>query len=488
MKKVRLMDSAWLLLESPETPMHVGIVLRFTPPADAPPQYIEQVAASLRSSATVAPPWDLVLPTQKWKGLVPLWLHDPYLDMDYHVRVEALGDENPEEALSLRVSELHGEPLDSTRPLWEAHLLHGLPDGRFALYVKVHHAVLDGVGGLRLMQRILAQTPERRYANGPWCEVAPPDKVRAVRAAREAALVDSPLTPKATPPKILPSLARAARELAKAAFDKADSLVAPYTVRACPLNRRITGARAFAVQDIPLARLKRLARLTAGTTNDIVLAVCAGAIARLLREHHALYHQPLTAAVPVSIRDRHDHGAGTAISFCLANLGTENSDIGERVTAIQASTRRAKEYFGKLPRRALVPYTAVSMLPFLVEQLSRIGGKYRPMFNVVISNVPGPRAPLYLEGAQLESAHPLSVLFHGQALNITCVRYLDTVHFGFTGCPDLLDGIEQLPQYALYALNELEAHFVFGAKESQGGEETPVHIESGAPRTPQAIV
>jgi WS/DGAT/MGAT family acyltransferase len=435
------------LLEKPATPMHVGILLRFMAPDGSGGDYVRHVLTSLRTSPTVATPWDLILPMQKLKGLIPVWLHDSYVDMDYHVQLHTLMD-GDEEALNETVAELHGQPLDRSRPLWECHVIEGLPAREFALYVKVHHALLDGVGGLRLMQQMLSRSSDSREPAAPWAAF-PGVRAGTTRAA-------PPQKPAQGGPRILASLSRAAREMARAARNPLDALVTPYSGPVCPLNRPITQRRTFVAQEIGLGRIKSVARRSGGSTNDVVLAICGGALKRLLQDQESLPVRPLVAAMPVSTRERHDHGTGTAISFCLANLGTDVGDPVERLLAIQASTQRAKEYFGRLPRRALMPFTAIMMLPFLLEQLAKMAGRFRPMFNVVISNVPGPRAPLYLEGARLQSASPLSVLFHGQALNITCVRYLDTVSFGFTGCPDALTGLQRLPDYMHEALSELE--------------------------------
>ncbi len=462
MKRVRLLDSAWLLLEAPETPMHIGILLRFSPPPGAAAGYVHQVAASLRSSTSVVTPWDLILPVQKLRGLIPIWLHECYLNMDYHVQLHRLPSHGCERNLINRVAELHSQPLDPTRPLWECHVFEGLPNDHFALYVKVHHAVLDGVGGTRLMQKMLAHSPEHRE-DPPWVSQVGP-RVRSRALPRLALPVNTGRESEQEArekPRVLSHLARAAKELTKAALNRDDPLVTPYRGPASPLNGRITAHRSFATQACDLARLKHLARLSGGSTNDVVLAVCAGAIQRLLSEQKALPERPLTAAVPVSTRTRHEELTGTALSFCLANLGTDIEDPRQRLIAIQASTQRAKEYLGSLPRQALMPYTTIMMAPFIFEQLSRAGGRYRPMFNLVVSNVPGPKTPLYLEGARLEAVYPLSVLFHGQALNITYVRYVDSINLGFTGCPDALPGIHRLPRYTRQALAELETELSF---------------------------
>lgn len=208
-----------------------------------------------------------------------------------------------------------------------------------------------------------------------------------------------------------------------------------------------------------MPRIKALTQQAGGSANDIVLALCAGAMRRLLSETDALPRQSLNAAIPYSMRSRHDDSVGTALAFFMARLGTEIADPRKRLAAIQASTARAKEHLAGLPREALTQYTLALMVPFVAEQLAGAGGRFRPVFNVVVSNVPGPKQPLYLEGARLEALYPLSVLFHGQGLNITCLRYLDTLHFGFTGCPDTVPGLGKLPVYCRVALSELESAF-----------------------------
>ncbi len=474
MKRIGLLDSAWLLLERPETPMHVGVLMRFTPPPDAPPDFARRLVDKLRSSACAESPWDLILPAQRLRGLIPLWFHECYLDMEHHVRLHRLqvdGPDNPLQALSDRLAQLHAQPLDRTRPLWECHVFDGLPGGELALYMKAHHALLDGVAGTRQMERLFAHSPEVRDQPPPW---APhPEPMRTHRGAA----VPSPCSAGPARPRHRgwSGLGRAARALARAAISHADPLMTPYRTPAAPFNRPITARRAYALERCEYVRIQRLAQLAAVSSNDIVLAVCAGALRRLLADLDA-QGTPLTAAVPVSTRPRDDHrpGSGTALNFCLANLGTDIAEPRTRLRAIHTSTGRAKAHLGELPRPAQLPYTAMLMLPFLAEQLGGWGGRLRPMFNLVISNVPGPKAPLYLEGARLESVYPLSVLFHGQALNITCIRYLDRLSFGFTVCPDVVPGSAALPGYVRESLAELERELSFPHRLARRQREAPV--------------
>jgi diacylglycerol O-acyltransferase len=462
MKRIGLLDCAFLLLERPETPMHVGGLLRLKPPPDAPADFARRLVAQWRASPYADSPWDLILPSQRLRGLIPLWLHESYLDMEYHVQLHAVtpqAGERPEQALLRQLAQLHAQPLDHTRPLWECHVFEGLPDGEVAIYMKAHHALLDGISGVRLMDSMFAHAPEVRNRPAPWAPNAVHYESTMPSVQKTGgASVGAPEGSRG----LLASLGGAARELARAAISRADTLVTPYRTSAGPFNRPITARRTYALARCEYARIQRLAQLGQVSSNDIVLAICAGALRRLLADVDA-QGAPLTAAVPVSTRPRDDQrpGSGTALSFCLANLGTDIADPRTRLKAIHSSTQRAKAHLGQMVRGALLPYTATLMLPFIGEQLSGRGGRLRPMFNLVISNVPGPKAPLYLEGAQIEGIYPLSVLFHGQGLNITCLRYVDRLHFGFTACPDAVAGTEALPGYVRDSLAELEHELSF---------------------------
>jgi WS/DGAT/MGAT family acyltransferase len=485
MKRVGLLDSVWLMLERPATPMHVGVLLRFLPPPGAAPGFVQALVATLRAATCVESPWDLILPAQKLRGVIPVWLHECYLDMEHHVRLHRLSGEAPCEELGRHLAELHAQPLDRSRPLWECHVFDGLADGAFALYMKVHHALLDGVGGVRLMQALLSRSPEAHDQGPPW---SPHDRPLHSRVTRLYP-ASGPL--KAAPPDgnavngksaVMPYLRQALRELGRAAISHADQLATPYRAPASPFNQRITPRRTYALERCELARIKRLAKLADVSCNDIVLAVCAGALRSLLEDMDAR-GAPLTAAVPVSTRSRHGDKTGTALGFCLANLGTDITDVRTRLKAIHASTQRAKQHLGRLPRAAQLPYTATLLLPFITEQLSGYGGRLRPMFNLVISNIPGPSTPLYLEGARLESVYPSSVLFHGQALNITCIRYVDQFSFGYTACPDVVPEVECLPRYTREALEALECEFSFPHRVavSQAVEAPPVEAAVPVP-------
>jgi len=188
-----------------------------------------------------------------------------------------------------------------------------------------------------------------------------------------------------------------------------------------------------------------------------VLALCGGSLRRFLLERDSLPAKSLTAGIPVSVRPKDDQGTGNAISFIISTLGTDIEDAAERLAAIRASVRHAKAHVQSLPRQAMMQYTVLLMAPTIVTLLSGIGGRTRPMFNVTISNVPGPEKPLYFRGARLEAIYPASIVTHGQALNITCQSYAGTMDFGFTGCHSSVPSLQKLAVYSAEALDELEA-------------------------------
>jgi WS/DGAT/MGAT family acyltransferase len=251
---------------------------------------------------------------------------------------------------------------------------------------------------------------------------------------------------------------RAAMNLVRSARSKEHLLVTPLQAPLSVLNRKISRNRRFATQRFEADRLKRLARTHGGTLNDAVLALTATALRRFLLEQDALPAEPLTTMVPVNIRAKGDtDGGGNEVGAILASLATDVADPVERMRAIVASTKRAKEQLQGMSKSALLQYAAVILAPMLLSLVPGAVGRVRPGFNVVISNVPGPTRSLYFRGARLEAIYPLSIPFHGYGLNVTVSGYDGDLDFGFTGCRDTVPHLQRLAVYAADALTELEA-------------------------------
>lgn len=460
-KNLNPLDASWLMVESRDTPMHVGGLLRFSLPPDASADFLLKLMNEFRHTQKFSPPWNQRLRTPGLKGLMPAWETEDDIDLEHHVRHSALPRPGGERELGQLIARLHSQPLDLARPPWECVLIEGLADNQFALYVKMHHSLIDGIGGIKLLEK--AMSPDEKASRK-----LPPFWAAGAVARKSAG--KRPRAPAPTPAEVigsvvemvksqvgsLPDIARAFGSMVGALRNKEETLQIPFDAPISIINGRIHGQRRFATQRFELLRLKNVAEAAGATLNDVVLALCGGALRRFLVELGELPDKPLTAGIPVSVRPKDDEGHGNAITFIISTLGTDIDDPRERLEAITASTRRAKSHVQSLPKRAMTQYTMLLMAPYMLSLLSGVGGRTRPMFNITISNVPGPDKPLYYRGARLEAAYPVSLVTHGQALNITCQSYAGFLAFGFTGCRDTLPHMQRLATYTGKALEELE--------------------------------
>lgn len=453
-RKIKLnpLDAAWLMVESTETPMHVGSLTIFSLPADAPEHFLKDLVAAMREHRNFAAPFNLKLANPKLKGLVPAWVEDHKIDLDHHLRHSALPAPGGERELGVLISRLHSHQLDFSRPLWEFHLIEGLENNRFALYVKMHHSQVDGVGGMKMLQKMLSPDIKALDLLPPW-SIGRGSGDGPRHKGRRPSLQEQLKAQAAT----LPSVIKALGEVVRTSFSQRDPAnAAPFVAPRSILNRKVGGQRRFATQHYDLSRIKAVAKATGTTVNDIFLELCAGSLRRYLEEIQALPNQPLTAGIPVSIRPADDVDSGNAISFIIANLNTQLGDPMKRLAGIKESVTIAKDKLQALPKASLVNYTMLFMAPYILSMLTGLGGRTKPMFNVTISNVPGPSETLYFNGARLEQMYPISLLSHGQALNITVVSYAGQFNVGFTGCRDTLPHMQRLATYMAEELETLE--------------------------------
>jgi WS/DGAT/MGAT family acyltransferase len=446
-------DSMFLIPESREQPMHVGGLQLFTPPEGAGPGYITELYEQALRATEVAPafrrrPHRSLATLGQWT-----WVDDDHIDLEHHVRHSALPPPGRIRELLALVSRLHGTLLDRHRPLWEAHLIEGLADGRFALYTKLHHAGMDGISALRLLERTLSTDPDARDTPMPF-----EPQQRSGRPAKPgpgllglpglAAHAAGDLTTLA--PRLLKLGEGWLHELAAAG-----PLQAPRSI----LNVPITGSRRFAAESWPMARLKAVGKAAGATLNDVLLAMCATGLRGCLRDLEALARRPRIAMTRVSLRGVADEGGGNAVGTILCNLATDVDDPAERLMAIRASMLAGKEGLAGLSQLQVTALSAAMLSPFVLSQLPGIGGIAPPAYNLVISNVPGPKEPLYWNGARLDGMYPLSIPLNGQALNITVTSYAGQVQFGLTGCRRTLPHLQRLLIGLEDALADLEKAF-----------------------------
>ena len=455
-KTLNALDRSFLASERRDVMMHVGTLLQFSPPEGGAGDFGKKLREELSRDAPVESPWNLrLLHPDLLASPLQAWIEDDHFDLEYHVRRSALASPGDQRELGMLVSRLHGTPLDFHRPPWEAHFIEGLENGRFAIYFKVHHALIDGYTGMRMLIRSFSTDP--REEDTPLFFSRRP-KEREPRAPKEEeATYDALLRVLREQASVTKAISRALGNVIRAARQHDHELVTPFQVPRSVLNQKITRSRRFATQQVPIATVKRVAAAASATVNDVVLAICGASLRRFLLENGELPQKPLVAMVPVNIRPKDDPGgSGNAVGAILATLGTDIEDPVARLHAIAASTRRAKEQLSGMSKNAIMQYSAIVLTPMMLSFIPGAAGRVRPAFNIVVSNVPGPEAPLYFRGWRLCEMYPLSIPFHGYGLNITVQSYAGTLGFGFTGCRDTLPHLQRLAVYSEEVLAELD--------------------------------
>jgi diacylglycerol O-acyltransferase len=442
-------DSAFLWMETRDQPMHVAGLNLYTPPSGGGAHYVATVLAQWGQHLSALAPFNLrpVLRMGLWH-----WEEDRNFELDYHLRHLALPHPGRIRELLVMVSRLHGNLMDRNRPLWEAYVIEGLPHGRFATFIKIHHALVDGVTGARMMARGLSTTAAEQKPPLWAQDLAGPGAARDKPGPR--GLLQQFLTLAKAGRDILPGVGSGLKDIFRVGVG--DSAAAmPFQAPPSPFNVEISGSRRFAAQSHSLQRIKAIGAGSGATVNDVTLAICAGALRKYLLAQKKLPRKPLIAMVPVSLHGETGAG-GNQVTLLLANLATHLTDPVARLQAIVRSTRDAKQRLSTMPRLQKMAHgmtTVAPMGPAIVTGSAR----QRPAFNVVISNVPGPQEMLFLNGARLDEVYPVSIVTHYLALNITISGYGDTLGFGFTACRRSVPALQRMLDYTDESMAELEA-------------------------------
>ncbi len=461
-RRVPPQDAVFLWGETPDTMFHVASLMPFTPPPDAGPSYLRDLLRDIRD-APVRSPWNLKLSHPRMlQHPLQSWVEDPDFDIDYHVRRSALASPGDERELGILVSRLHSNQIDFTRPPWEVHIIEGLAGGRFALYVKVHHALVDGYSAVRMLGRSLARDPATRNMSFFFSLEQPP---KPAPAESIEGRITAPIAGVARGLGLAAGVGvDVAKGIVRLRGDRradptvVDSASAPHTI----LNGRTGRNRRLATQQYDIARLRALGAQSGGTLNDVVMAICGGGLRRFLAEQDALPEKSLIAFMPVNIREEGDQGGGNMVGASLATMGTDIADPIERLAAVIASTRSAKASMKGMNQLSALAWSGYMLAPQGPQIVAAMAGVRNPLpvaFNVCLSNVPGPRERLYLNGAELEAIYPMSIPIHGMALNITLESYAGTLNFGFIGDRDAVPRLQNLAVYTGEALAELEAAY-----------------------------
>jgi len=477
MKQLTGLDGAFLAMETHAVFGHVGSVCVLDPKTAPEDFTLEYLTRSIEERLPLVPLFRRRLAEVPFGLDQPWWIDDPDFDIEFHVRELALPRPGSDRQLADQVARLHGRPLDRSRPLWELYLISGLPDGHVAIYNKIHHSAVDGVSGGDILSALLDLTPKGRETPvpaEPFTGEQPPGALSLL--ARSAA---SALRQPAHAVRVAGRLARSAPGMATAfrgplagllpgpvarllSGDTASPLLPGATLRAprTPFNAPVTPHRRWAFTELSLDDVKTVRRAAGLTVNDVVMALCAGALRRWLLDHDVLPEAPLVAAVPVSIRTDDQRGAmGNQVSMMMAALPAHLGAPVDRLAAVHVAMLAAKEQHDAIPARLLADVSQFAM-PVLANQAWRLSARLRLFervapYNLIISNVPGPDVPLYLAGAELLAYYPVSAIFDGNGLNITVMSYRGTLYFGLVACRELMPGLDDLAEYLRAELEEL---------------------------------
>ncbi|MEE2732334.1 MAG: wax ester/triacylglycerol synthase family O-acyltransferase [Pseudomonadota bacterium] len=443
-------DQLFLWLEKRQQPMHVAGLMLFSFPEGAGPKYVTELAESLRAYQHPEGRYGQKL-TRKLGQYY--WEEDDHFDLEHHFRHEALPKPGRIRELLAHVSAEHSNLMDRERPLWEFHLIEGVRGRRFAVYSKVHHSMMDGIAAMKTCVRSLSYDPTEMHRPPIW---AIPPKKRSSSPINPQELVSGFGELFGDASKQLGTLPKVAGEITKLfrGARKDPAHVSIFQAPNCLLNERITGSRRFAAQSYPMERIHRIAKAFKGTMNDVVLAMCGSALRDYLIMQHALPDKPLVAMVPVSIRND-DSDSGNQIAMILVNLGTHIADPALRMETIQASVNESKERYKSMTPEETLNYTALTMAPAGFNMLTGLISNWQP-FNVIISNVPGPKKTMYWNGAKLEGMYPVSIPLDRIALNITLLSYENQLEFGLTACRRTLPSMQRLLDFIENGIHELE--------------------------------
>jgi WS/DGAT/MGAT family acyltransferase len=446
-------DAAFLHLESPEMPMHVGSLHVLELPAGYSGDFFEDVKACLAQRLHLADVFTRKLALMPFDLSNPVWVEDEDIDLEHHIRHITLPKPGSNTQLQQYVARLHSTLLDRSRPLWEFFVIDGLRSGEVALYIKVHHARLDGQAGVALGRAIFDTTPEGRHIKPPRQRARRNQYQLGVAELLSAALSNTAQQVLKLV-KTLPAIGRAAGTLLLPEKDENGrrqwslprnlNFLAPRTA----FNVAITNQRRFAARTVPLAEVKEIAKRSGVSLNDVVMATVGGGLREYFIGHRELPERALSAAVPVSLRAAGDESANNQVSMVTMTLATDVADPLQRLKAIAADSTETKAKLGRV--KTAIP-TDFPMLaaPWLMSGLASLFGRSRlanvlpPVANLVISNVPGIQQQLYFAGARIISYYPVSIPAHGMALNVTVQSYNGRLDYGLIGCrravPDIMD-------------------------------------------------
>jgi WS/DGAT/MGAT family acyltransferase len=435
------LDSAFLSLETPTTPMHMMGTFVLDASSASGGYSFERILRLAEERMPDLAPFRRRLAAIPFSLDHPVWIDDPDLRIRSHVhRVEAPAP-GSDQVLASLVAQIAMQPLDRTRPLWELRVIEGLAEDRVALVFKMHHAIADGVSAIQLLLQLLDSSPEAADAGRSH------ERVRADPAPTSRALVAHGLS---RVPQQSARFARLLRDTAASVVSMGRSTVGkdagatrmpmPFSGPRTPWNGATSPQRTVAYGRARLAEVKTINSVFGTTVNHVVLSACTQALRNYLEAHGGVPDAPLVAAVPISLRTAAESETyGNRISAFFVHLPVHLADPVEQLLTVRHDAQSSKLQHAELGVGALgewAEFTSAALLTLAARVYSdqELASRHRPLHNLVISNVRGPGTPLYAAGARVTAAYPLGPLMEGAGMNITVVSYRDSIDFGIIAC------------------------------------------------------
>jgi len=454
MNKLSLLDLAFFVAESEASPKHVGGLMIYKRPARSPASFVADLYQELLAFDDVQAPFNRIIHFSL-TGM-PTWQESEAVDLEQHLFFHKLRrGKNGRQELYQLVSELHQPMLERSRPLWELHLIEGLSERRFAIYVKMHHASADGVTMVRWAADSLASSASDRELRPLWSTPRGPADKKQKRLKEK--MTQSLLGDLSGAGTRLLGIARLAAMLALEGVKLTKNAISlPFVADGnTPLTGQVTAGRQFATASVSMVRVKEVCARTRSTLNHVALTCLDGALHRYLHDEGVELKRPITTQMPVNLRKEGESGTGNKIGIIPVELSPPTDDPYVRLRNIGFSLRNVRSMIDSVTPDAIESYTLITGVVAQLAEMLGLSKRLPPIGNTLVSNIPGPPEFLYLKGARMEELHPISTLPAGNLLNITLFSYAGQLFFGLIAS-DELPNLERLGRYVGEAFSELE--------------------------------
>lgn len=448
------LDLMWLLVETANSPTHVGGLLLFERPPRAATTFVADLVAHYRAAKPRAP-FNQV--PELLGASLPHWRKVPAVDLEYHVQHLVLPPGATEATFVRLVEDLHEPALDRNRPLFRVWLIEGLPDGRFAMYFKTHHSIIDGVSATARIGASLSASPKARLRPPMYAVDVTPARPRHARGLVEQASAFNRSVLRQTgalKDVSVELIVKTVRRL----FAKDSTGSQPFTASHLATNEPVRTPRSFAMLSLPLEAMREAGHAFGGTINDVAATIVDAGLQRYLAGLGRPARAPLVTMCPVSLRDEGDMSAKTMASAMFVPLGAPEAGVADRMRQVMASIAAGKAELRSMSKDAALMY-AISVLGIgtATEMSNAVGRLTGHVANFVLSNVPGSREDLYLGGARLSAIYPVSALALSVGVNVTMVSHAGTMYFGFIANGAVLPGLAAAARHTEQAFAELAA-------------------------------